>query len=280
VSNLNIGTPDWQRGVVSAQKLLATVAAGVASVTVAVPSNCENLVIAFSVPLPGGAPVVQGVDTGVKYPVIPLNIVIPQKGFNFLAVPVLSSQDASVTITFAGAPTSKWYVNSDSGSRIVVDELLSLTLGRNAYPAPDDGVQILGSDGTDSRILATDTSGQLKVLIEGTSGLADPLPVSFNEPISTIDLHSPLLYAGAQVMGAAMGPATGTLYVWSVLLDNETGTNALLGIVNGSGDLFVRAMLAANSSVSIPLFGVPIIAPCTFYTSAGVNVTFARMFYG
>lgn len=71
--------------------------------------------------------------------------------------------------------------------------------GTPGSPVPASALQIAGSDGTDLRTLATDTGGQLKVLIEGGTGS----PVTIAAPSNTSNISA----TSVQVKNAA-----GTLY--------------------------------------------------------------------
>lgn len=117
----NIGTPDGQRGVVSAQKLLATVPAGQQSVTVPIPPNAESLIIIFTA-IPGPDFVeVDGATTGVAYAgIVTQTSADVGQGTQFF-FDVSSAVDQSVNITVAAGNFGTWYVYSDNGIHLIAD---------------------------------------------------------------------------------------------------------------------------------------------------------------
>lgn len=130
-----VDTPDYQRGVVSAQVALATVAGGVGVETVGVPPNAETLVITFSDNnIPGLTAL--GLTTGTQYPVVPVHT---QTGIGDPAVyycDVSSVLDAQVRITPLNVPAHSWTIYADSGVHIVADVSKLSSVGGVQYVTP------------------------------------------------------------------------------------------------------------------------------------------------
>ena len=118
---MQVDTPDYQRGVVSAQALLATVASGTRVVTVGVPPNCETLVIVAGFLPVAEFPTVTGVTTGVDYPVQGLRSWNGPVYPSMFAVDVSDVVDPQFEIIWGTAPTGTWYVYSDAGVHSVTD---------------------------------------------------------------------------------------------------------------------------------------------------------------
>jgi len=161
----NIGTPDWQYGVVSAGMLLASEPGTSASVTVAIPPNATTL---FVFALPGndwkGLRCV-GATTGVEYPGVQRLLTFNITSNYCVLFDVASQVDSSVIITWALQPSEQWYVYSSSSTHVVdVPELAAMAQEPNVPPV-NFGILAIGSDGTDARILSTNASGQLQVEI-------------------------------------------------------------------------------------------------------------------
>jgi hypothetical protein len=236
----NIGTPDYQRGVVSAQALLATVPANTATFTVGVPPNTETLAVIF----PGVASVsaisCTGTTTGATY----LGVytqpqsAIPADGTYFFDVS--SAIDASVTITVTNPPASSWYVYSDSGVHIVADVSKLTNNLRQQYvidsvPAIDggdhppnelsnvvfdsvaNGTQILPGPGAARRYrvfyvtLQVNSTGQRMGMSGGGQGLVTANSVSDIVPV-TVDFKPtgiPLPTNGAISVNGTGGTANG-----------------------------------------------------------------------
>lgn len=116
-----IDTPDYQAGVVSAQKLLASVAAGTATVTTGIPPNCETLVVAAPPGSASGQPICFGTSTFINYPGTQVFPPATTSASSVFAFDVSSVIDAQLRITWPTAPTSPWYVYSDSGVHTIAD---------------------------------------------------------------------------------------------------------------------------------------------------------------
>lgn len=116
-----VGSPDWQRGFISAQKLLATVPANTASEAVTMPPNAETIVVIAGAITPGNQCFCVGATTGKIYPgAIATGSAVAggHSAVMFDATPVI---DETVTITWITAPITTWYIAADAGIRIVSD---------------------------------------------------------------------------------------------------------------------------------------------------------------
>lgn len=116
-----IDTPDYQRGVVNAQILLAVVAANQASETVAVPPNCETFVVSTSAGVGLSVPTITGADSGVRY--AGARAVGAGSGFTspVFIFDVSDVIDGGLTVTWSTAPTTEWFIYSDAGTHSVAD---------------------------------------------------------------------------------------------------------------------------------------------------------------
>lgn len=114
-----IDTPDYQRGVVSAQTLLADVGPGVDEATVGVPPNAETIVL-FGLQQSGGSvPSVRGVQTHMFYPLMGAGFL--QSGERQVTAYVDAARvvDSEVTVFFPPVAGTKWYLYADAGVHIV-----------------------------------------------------------------------------------------------------------------------------------------------------------------
>lgn len=116
-----IGTPDWQRGVVSAQVLLAAVPARATSVTVGVPPNAETIIVSTTIANPFGVWTCTGVTTGIQYAGarVANNGAVGQDATYFFDVS--QAVDTEVTIATTQLLPPKWYVYADAAAHLVVD---------------------------------------------------------------------------------------------------------------------------------------------------------------
>jgi hypothetical protein len=149
MSLVAVDTPDGQRGVVSASKLLASVAANTGSVTVTIPPNAKTMVIAFTggdnPPLVGAV----GVTTGFQYPPTLRKNYDEAAPSTSYAVPVDATLDTQITITATTAPLHAWYVYAHSGIEVVVtsDEAVPTapSLVTSVGPITGTGVNVLNA---------------------------------------------------------------------------------------------------------------------------------------
>lgn len=129
-------TPDFQRGVVSAQKLLASVAPGVTRQAVSVPPNAETLVIVATEQNAISTISVTGNTTGISCPLS--SISAPEGSGNSPTwyVDVSSVLDDAVTVSITFGVASAWYVYADSGVHMVSDTNKAVNNQRVQYTIP------------------------------------------------------------------------------------------------------------------------------------------------
>jgi len=131
-----IDTPDYQRGVVSAQKLLATVAAGTASVLVTPPPNCETLIVITETGTLANFVSCLGVTSGVLYPG---SRTLSPGNNAFLPVFMFDVSDVIETeleLSWQSSPPAAWYVYSDAGVHTVADVSSSKDLLGQQFVVP------------------------------------------------------------------------------------------------------------------------------------------------
>ena len=169
MTNPNVGTPDWQRGLVTAGKLLATVPGGSDTTTVTIPANAATIVVALSSAISPLTIDVVGVTTGYVYPAS-LRYSTSGFGGGTSAICAVSSQlDSELTVTLSSAPANPWYVYAESGVGVVNIPEVQLTLAKAGDPVNPWGIETLGSDGTNSRIISTDSNGRQIPLVPSLS---------------------------------------------------------------------------------------------------------------
>ena len=116
-----IDTPDYQRGVVNAQKLLASVPSSDLTVTTGLPPNCETLLVALGPGSSGAIPTVTGTTSGIVYPSVRLLGGPLSTGTFVWAFDVSDVIDSEVKVAFLSPPLVGWYVYSDSGVHVTAD---------------------------------------------------------------------------------------------------------------------------------------------------------------
>lgn len=117
----NFGTPDWQRGVIQGQTLLATVASPNQSVQVNIPASCKTLVIAGRGLTGVNNVTVAGVTTDIYYPCVRAPGTEAVGGTTTWLASVSRALDTSVTVTLSANPLYTWYVYADGHPFITVD---------------------------------------------------------------------------------------------------------------------------------------------------------------
>lgn len=118
---MSVGTPDFTRGVVNPQKLLAQLPANTQSVTVGVPPNAETLIVTAWGGLTDYDVTCAGVTSGFQYAGGKVGPTAFQFAGPTYMFDVSAAFDAQVTITFRTAPIVKWAVYSDAGVHCVLD---------------------------------------------------------------------------------------------------------------------------------------------------------------
>lgn len=114
-------TPDYQRGIVSAQKQLAFLDQTSDVVTVGVPPNAETLVVATPTNSLLSTPVCSGLTTALNYPAVRVGGFLGALGAIHWMFDISSALDAQVQIKWAGANLEQWWVYADSGVRLTVN---------------------------------------------------------------------------------------------------------------------------------------------------------------
>lgn len=119
--NVTIDTPDYQRGVVSAQVVVGEFAAGVATMTVPIPPNAETLVVTSEGGSAATSVTALGATSNVLYPAVGIpNSSGLSVGFTWF-IDISSVIDDQVQIDVTPTPTFKWFVYADAGVHVVAD---------------------------------------------------------------------------------------------------------------------------------------------------------------
>lgn len=150
-----VDTPDYQRGVVNAQKLLEYVFPPAASATVGVPPNAETLIIVYPVGLPYQGVSVLGASTGIPYPTVINSETNNSLPGNTAWCDVSAAVDSEVTITINGWTGDSWWVYADSGVHVMVDaantrdgwgrlQVVSTIPGNQPFTHPLEEIQHVG----------------------------------------------------------------------------------------------------------------------------------------
>lgn len=243
-----VGTPDWQRGVVSAGKLLATMAAGTSTVTVAVPPNARSLVVCLSYVEQPAFVEVKGTTTGRSYVgnTFPADIQ-PAYSDSFYVFDVASQLDAEVTISLPAATTDPWYVYSSTATSILSIPDLSATMANPVYLGSPPGITIIGWDGTPhAQALATDKVGRLAIM----------------PPTDAVSL--PLTVASEQILARS---TTGGYYLFGYDVYPDGAMTAGTVEVLNNGVLVSAVVADPSTPCSIDLKG--------FYTFGPVEVSYS-----
>lgn len=116
-----VDTPDFQRGVVSAQKLLGANVAGQTLLSVGVPPNLETLVVVAEANVLDAYPTAVGLGTGIKYPGTVLQLVRNTGPALAWVFDVPGALDDTINVQWVGSPSGNWFVYSDANAHGVAD---------------------------------------------------------------------------------------------------------------------------------------------------------------
>jgi hypothetical protein len=216
-----IDTPDYQRGVISAQKLLATVAAGTASVTVGIPPNAETLIVTAADIADGGTIYAEGTSTLYKYS----GVRLPSQPHMTAAVTwvfdVSNPMDEQVDVVFTDAPGMTWFVYADAAVHVIADASTLKDTHGSVYAVP-----------------------------------AVPSTVAGDHPPDEVSFVSNVFTANAEILAAPGN--TQRIRVFSVLMATETA--GLAGRVADATTLNALCICAGpgNIATTLPAQGVRI----------------------
>lgn len=229
-----VGTPDWQRGVVSPQKVIGAFVSGNPTETVGVPPNTETIwIIADNV---SAIPVshVVGVQSGVYYPVSAMPLVAGGGDIPIYVVPIAAALDSQVTIVW-GANPGAWWVVADASVRQFIDTTLAGLITTGGGQANSTGFMVYGEYNGFAEPLATDSGGHLI-----------PLVPTASSGVVTANSFS----VATQVIAA---PGSGALYLFGAdITPNNGAANSGLDLITG-GVTIAEAFgnLAANLGPTI-----------------------------
>jgi len=267
-----VDTPDWQRGVVSPQKLIGTFTALQTSGTVNLPPNCESIVVVglgigwlnFSSCI--------GTTTGVTYPASWMNgdsLAIS----TFVVVSVSPALDPAVTITLTAAPAGGWKVVADAAIRQVIDLATSLAIGIELVAAPLGRVIVAGTTaaGIVRAIRMSLTSEQYVIATAPGTGTGDHPPTELLWATNTTAGST----TGAILAAPGGGKRYRLFYAQLFASPAPTATTYITATVNGN--LFIVSGLITPASADravLPLSGMPLDANTGIALVAAVAATY------
>jgi len=225
---INTGAPDWQSAIVNTQALLATVTGGGTTATVTLPPNTATLVVFTLSPinLDDITVTCTGTTTGVTYPGSlrgPPPLIDTYYTRYFAVSPAL---DPQVTITFASAPYSTWYVVATTGIDTVDVPALSGLVAQGGATGNAYGLVVYGTDFATNTPFFTDALGRLMPFPSAASGFLGG--VSGPQALVAGTATNPLYVTGFDIVIGSGGTAG----EWQ-LLDN--GLQIAVGWCNAGG---------------------------------------------
>lgn len=229
----NYGTPDWQRGYYSAQKLLADVPAGTHTTTITVPPNAETIVIQVDNSSLAFAPSVVGVQTGIHYAPQFQHLTTSMSAYPVWFVDMSSTVDQEVTITFLALANFAWYVYADAGVHITFDTSKAVNEIGEQYVVP-----------------------------------CVPSALPGDHPANELEIASML----DSPNGTALVPAPGAgnrLRVFDAFLNSSTPTNFVALRTSATG-VQIIGISSNNASTGAQISGLPSGIPMP--TNEGINI--------
>lgn len=248
-----VGTPDWQRGAVAANKLLATVPAGTEQVTITVPANAQLVGVILSSAVVPSVATATGVVTGNTYPGEIRSVGLSDDAFPLLVFMVSTQIDEQIIID-VGAPaaTATWWVFSLTTSELMVLAAIENLYQGNYATSTQRGINAMGFDGTLGKNISVDANGRTIPLV----------------PTKGIDLA---IVAGANALLAA--PASGGNYLFALDVINTSGVTNTLTLSDASGNTIGKvALAAADPSFTLELQGFRVTTAVSVNAVAGADV--------
>lgn len=254
-----VGAPDWQRGVVSAGKLLGKFAGPQTFVTVAIPPNAENIVVIGDL-LADGLPIqASGVTSTASYPVIEVNTSTPTYTSLLWIIPVSSAIDSQLTIEFQSFTSGNYYVASDVGGDLFTAGLLSQIAQYNGNGINTYGVLAFGDSLGYGKPIALDVAGRVIPMV----------PTSWQGPTA-------LALTNTQLIAA---PASGSLYLFGVDFRNDAAAAEVGQIGDAAGNAIANVKIPAGSTLSVDLGGLRVGLTTALYALASSTSVYATLRY-
>lgn len=239
-----IDTPDYQRGVVSAQLLLGGGGPIDHSATVGVPPNAETLVVV----VPGNTLTATrmgcaGTHTGATYPVIPAYAPSHDYATTFF-IDVTQTVDTEVEISGVEPGEQAWFVYADSGVHIVTDASGATTGVGQRYVVP-----------------------------------SVPSVYAGDHPPNELTYHSAVFSAAGVMLPALLAGQRYRVFAAQLML--EAGT--LVGYLGDSlsGEIFLIGGAGSPGQLSYPLTGLPLPATASinFFVATGAGTVAGMVVY-
>lgn len=266
-----LDTPDYQRGIVSAQKLLATVTGGADTVTVTVPPNAETLIAIIPSAVYLTAYSCTGVTSGAEYPGVRLPPVKGGGSFSYVFFDISSAVDSQVDVYQGGGTASDWYVYVDAGVHITTDATIAQASEQGGESSPLIVIQVGGTDGTDLRAIRTDTNGQqFTVPVPPGTATGDHPPVE----LSTAYVYNG---TGGNVLITAPGAGKRIRLFFVQLIAATSGSVAYLQ--NGAADRVYAYGTSQGMTAKVPLAGIPVPANDSLVVHASSGNVYCTVMY-
>lgn len=221
-----IDTPDYQRGIVNAQVLLAKVTTGAGHVSVSLPPNIETLIVCGEQAATLNGVSVVGDQSGADYIVQFMRTTQGGGAASTIVADVSSALDTSVTITVGSVTQGNWYVYGDSGVHMVTEMSHLINGYGQAYTIP-----------------------------------SVPSTAAGNHPPTEISYYTAGLTAAGNVLAA---PAAGSRYrIFGVLLQVPSTTPVCYLDASGAGQTLCGCLGGQTMVPRLPAQGVawPAAAP-------------------
>lgn len=262
MAQVAIDTPDGQRGVVSAQILLATVPADSLTTTVGIPPNTETLVVLARSPNRSQFCTAVGVTTGLYYPQLQQTVNVGAGYSVTVFIDVSSAVDGQVEIQFVDILSTPAWVYADSAVHFSPDPATAAAAATIADNTPVAGLLVAGTDGTFATAFRTNQGGVPYVIP------TVPSIRTHDHPPTELNVASPILGASATVIaapGAGMRIRVFSMQMGSqgqaftgYLTDSATGQALMVGGQSNAGAITLPGQgypLAANAGLNFIAWG-------------------------
>lgn len=265
----NAGTPDYQRGIVSAGKILHIDTGSSGSANVTPPPNAESLLIHAPWSAVSAIPIVTGLASGLEYPCSLMVGPQTQALNSYFVCAIDVATDASYSVSVGVAPGVPWYVSSDTLARQTIDPNVAQA---TAYPQgtlAKLAMQVAGSDGVAQRVLETDSSGRQIIILSdpNVSGQLPRVATNFTEATSN----------GASLTGGAPANAW---YLFGGVAEVEAGGAGLVYLTGATtGGVIGRFDFTGSGSIPVNFGPLRITQGVNFNTTLAVNQSHFTLWY-
>ena len=238
MANPLVGSPDYQHGVTTAQKLLTYSPNNMSTIQFAVPPNAETIIVVAGNNPGLGSLLAVGLQSGLYYAINQYTQRISGQAYGQYFINVSAQVDTSMSLSWTVAPSTGTWVYSDQASHVSFDPNVGLLTALSANAPGAYGTASLGTDGTNQYEIATTTRGrQIPIVPTSTTGL---------------------ITVGTTATSVLAAPGSGNNYLFGLDVRNDYAGSNPFELLDGGSVAWAVARVPTGDTVTISLDGLAV----------------------